>query len=212
MTTTFQISNNPNELIFQWHFNENNDEKSPNFLVYDILVWKTQKPKTSAYKLNYSKLNPEAIILKYWNWKNIEIDEKIKRNIGIFLKEPKLYENEAIDCFLYAAFINWLFNKDDIQENWNYFILWEKIKKLNPDPKKIKIKNLKDLYSKIKIWESIITWTIGKTNAHISTYLWNWQFIWKLWNFPPYIYDLLELNKIPWMKFNLKQEIAKNKF
>jgi len=211
MNTTFQISNNPNEIIFQEHFNENNNEKSPNFKVYDILVWRTQKPKTSAYKLNYTNLNPKEITLKYSNWENVEIDEKIKENMGFFLKESKLYENEAIDCFLYAAFLKWLFNTNDIIDNWDYFILWEKIQNLNPNFQKIKIKTLKDLYENIKIWDSILTWTIWKNNIHVSTYLWNWLFIWKIWNFPPYIYNLLELNKIPWMKFNLKQEISKIK-
>jgi len=38
MNTTFKIAQQASKTIFQSHFDENNNEKSPNFKVYDILV------------------------------------------------------------------------------------------------------------------------------------------------------------------------------
>jgi len=209
MNTTFKIAQQASKTIFQSHFDENNNEKSPNFKVYDILVWRKKEPSSSAYKLNYSKLNPEEISFKYSNWEEIELTQDIKINMCKFLKEPKLFDNEWIDCFLYSAYLKWIFNENDITNRWEYFDFWDNINNINPKFEKIKIKYLNDLYEKLKLWDIIMTWELWESNIHVSMYIWKWLFIWKPGDFPPYIYNLLELNKIPWMKFNFKKEISK---
>jgi len=144
---------------------------------------------------------------KYASWEEINLSLDIKENLWKFLKEPKLYENEWIDCFLFYAYLKGLFNENDIYQKWNFFIFSSKVKNLSPSFEKIKVKNLKELETKLKIWDGILTWTIRKDNAHISMYIGNWLYLWKLWNFPPYIYKLSELRKV--LKFDVKKEIYK---
>ena len=151
--------------------------------LYDVIVW-----NESLYELNFKErkrlLYNEKVLSFFYNFPKIkfsnefEKDKQMKDRLLEIITQPGLLRN--MECSLFVGYLEWLITKKEVKK----FAL----QKYSPlDAIVLQKLESKTDVSTLKIWDVIST-GLGY-DSHLSIYIGDWKFIWKLGFYFPAVYD-----------------------
>jgi len=151
--------------------------------LYDVIIW-----NESLYNLNFKErkklLYNEKVLSFFYNFSKIKFsgdfkkDKQTKNRLLKIITQPGLLRN--MECSLFVGYLEWLINEKEVKQ----FAL----QKYSPlDAIVLQKFNSKEEVSTLEIWDVIST-GLGY-DSHLSIYIGDWKFIWKLGFYFPAIYD-----------------------